>query len=271
MKVFSWLLVLFAFVATAHADEKIDAIIDAFSIKKEFLAAIEEMKPLAIYQRGSENISDRNEMFARHSQEKLDLFNKYINWENIRPDFLYAIKSNYSEEEIDAFYEFLNSEHGSSFFGKYDAVGQSVGEAFSRVFTLYGQEISDLYDKHQQEIGERLAELEKEAEKEDVAPRSGAEKPNIGDIVRFMVRTESGQMVGYNVSPGRMSDLFEKSPFQEGDIVLSMNGIVVNEPSRVREAYEMLKEFPQVHFEVRRNGQLVDFVIDIIELVSSNG
>lgn len=270
MKILSFLILVFALVVAAHADEKIDVILDAYSVKEDFLVLIEESKPTDFLALNSRDSTENDEMFARHYRENLEVFNKYISWENFKPYFVSELKNIFSEEEIDAFYEFAKSEHGASFFSKNMAVGQSFLTVYSNIFALYRQEESDLYDMHQQEVGKRMAELEK-AEQEAVAPGSEPKTPNIRDIVRFMVTTENGQMVGFKVGPGRRPELFEKSPFQEDDIVLSMNGIVVNEPSKVRDAYQMLKDFPQVHFEVRRNRRLVDFVIDINELAGIDG
>lgn len=76
----------------------------------------------------------------------------------------------------------------------------------------------------------------------------------ISDVVRFMVATENGQMVGYKVRPGRKRELFEQAGLKTNDIVVSVNGIQVNEPQKVREVYQALKNATEANLEVLRDG-----------------
>lgn len=77
---------------------------------------------------------------------------------------------------------------------------------------------------------------------------------NIGDVVRFMVATENGRMIGYRVRPGRKRELFDMVGLKNDDIVVSVNGIEVNEPQKVREVYQALKNATEAHLQVLRDG-----------------
>ncbi|HEY7774841.1 MAG TPA: type II secretion system protein GspC [Marinagarivorans sp.] len=77
---------------------------------------------------------------------------------------------------------------------------------------------------------------------------------SIGDVVRFMVATEGGQMIGYKVRPGRKRELFDQVGLKNNDIVVSVNGIEVNEPQKVREVYQALKTATEANLEVMRDG-----------------
>jgi general secretion pathway protein C len=77
---------------------------------------------------------------------------------------------------------------------------------------------------------------------------------NIGDVVRFMVATENGRMIGYKVRPGRKRELFDQVGLQTDDIVVSVNGIEVNEPQKVREVYQALKNATEANLQVMRDG-----------------
>jgi general secretion pathway protein C len=77
---------------------------------------------------------------------------------------------------------------------------------------------------------------------------------SIGDVVRFMVATENGQMIGYKVRPGRKRELFDQVGLKNDDIVISVNGIEVNEPQKVREVYQALKTATEANLEVMRDG-----------------
>ncbi len=77
---------------------------------------------------------------------------------------------------------------------------------------------------------------------------------SIGDVVRFMVATEDGRMIGYKVRPGRKRKLFDQVGLKTDDIVISVNGIEVNEPQKVREVYQALKNATEADLEVMRDG-----------------
>lgn len=77
---------------------------------------------------------------------------------------------------------------------------------------------------------------------------------NIGDVVRFMVATENGKMIGYKVRPGRKRELFDQVGLRADDIVVSVNGIEVNEPQKVREVYQALKNATEANLQVMRDG-----------------
>jgi general secretion pathway protein C len=77
---------------------------------------------------------------------------------------------------------------------------------------------------------------------------------SIGDVVRFMVATENGRMIGYKVRPGRKRELFDQVGLKNDDIVISVNGIEVNEPQKVREVYQALKTASEANLQVLRDG-----------------
>lgn len=77
---------------------------------------------------------------------------------------------------------------------------------------------------------------------------------SIGDVVRFMVATEGGRMIGYKVRPGRKRELFDQVGLKNDDIVISVNGIEVNEPQKVREVYQALKTASEANLQVLRDG-----------------
>ncbi len=77
---------------------------------------------------------------------------------------------------------------------------------------------------------------------------------SIGDVVRFMVATEGGRMIGYKVRPGRKRELFDQVGLKNDDIVISVNGIEVNEPQKVREVYQALKTATEANLQVLRDG-----------------
>lgn len=100
----------------------------------------------------------------------------------------------------------------------------------------------------------RTPEPEQEVFKAEVDESALKEVKSIGDVVRFMVATENGQMIGYKVRPGRKRELFDQVGLKNDDIVVSVNGIEVNEPQKVREVYQALKTATEANLEVMRDG-----------------
>lgn len=97
-------------------------------------------------------------------------------------------------------------------------------------------------------------EPERDVFKAEVDESALKEVKSIGDVVRFMVATENGQMIGYKVRPGRKRELFDQVGLKNDDIVVSVNGIEVNEPQKVREVYQALKTATEANLEVMRDG-----------------
>ena len=94
-----------------------------------------------------------------------------------------------------------------------------------------------------------------------VRPEQIQQARNIGDVVRFMVATENGRMIGYKVRPGRKRELFDQVGLKTDDIVVSVNGIEVNEPQKVREVYQALKTATEANLQVMRDGSTQSITI----------
>lgn len=86
---------------------------------------------------------------------------------------------------------------------------------------------------------------------------------NIGDVVRFSVHREGGQMVGYRVRPGRDRELFNQVGLKADDIVTSVNGIEVNDPKQIRSVYKSMQTATQAQLTVLREGQTHSITISL--------
>jgi len=108
----------------------------------------------------------------------------------------------------------------------------------------------------------RQAPTARPAQQKAVIKASDVKKAkNIGDVVRFMVATDNGKMIGYKVRPGRQRELFDQVGLKTDDIVVSVNGIEVNEPQKVREVYQALKTATEANLEVLRDGTTLSIPI----------
>lgn len=75
---------------------------------------------------------------------------------------------------------------------------------------------------------------------------------NLIKVVPF--RDDSGQVIGYTVSPGKNPILFADSGLQDGDVVIQVNGMNLSVPSNGAKALQLLKSKEPIDLVVMRNG-----------------
>jgi len=75
-------------------------------------------------------------------------------------------------------------------------------------------------------------------------------------------------MIGFRISPGRDRERFEAFGFQPGDVVVDINGTVLDDPSRGLQIFEALGESTQASVTVLREGAPQVLTIDTSQLES---
>ena len=88
------------------------------------------------------------------------------------------------------------------------------------------------------------------------------------DIVRLAPHVQEGQVVGFCVNPGRDRATFEALGLQPGDVVIDINGIVLDDPSQGLQVFQSLGESTQANVTVLRDGVPQVIVIDTTQLQS---
>ncbi len=88
----------------------------------------------------------------------------------------------------------------------------------------------------------------------------------ITEIIRLAPHLEGGQMIGFRVNPGRDRQAFAALGLEPGDVVIDVNGTVVNDPNRGIAVFEALGETTMANVTVRRNGVTQVIVIDTSQL-----
>ena len=120
------------------------------------------------------------------------------------------------------------------------------------------------YDPTRGKAGEAARALTKATQRTvKIDPKSKDAPKSINDVVRFSVYRKEGKMQGYRVRPGRNADLFKQAGLKTGDIVTSVNGIVVDDPRKIRSVYDSLKQAPEAQLEVLRDGAPVNITISL--------
>ena len=67
-----------------------------------------------------------------------------------------------------------------------------------------------------------------------------------------------GELVGYRLSPGRDSVLFESVGLQNGDIATQLNGQDLTDPAAMAEIFKDINDLTELNLTVDRNGQSYD-------------
>ncbi len=248
------------FTSPAYSSEQVDKIIEVLRYKENLQHMLADLQLPSPTPDSLEENSQYNEMAHRHKLENKELFDNHFTWSVLYPDIVLAIENTYSADEINAFYTFISSESGASFFSKLSLLQNTYSEVLSKSLASYEQQYMAISNRHTSELNKLLEEKNISTP----SPKEGeTEKTTIGDVVRFMVATENGQMIGYKVRAGANPTFYQASPFEDGDIVVSANGINLNEPSNVRELYQTLKTTRQIHFEIYREEKSIDFLLDL--------
>lgn len=66
---------------------------------------------------------------------------------------------------------------------------------------------------------------------------------------------DGGQLKGYRVNPGKDRRLFNSVGLRPGDIVTSVNGIQLNDPTQMGNLFDQLRTAGQLNVTVERGGQ----------------
>ena len=86
---------------------------------------------------------------------------------------------------------------------------------------------------------------------------------SLAEVLRIVPAKENGQLIGYKVSPGRDKSQFEQLGFKPNDVVTSINGISLDEPSKALEIYKLMRSARQASFSLNRNGAAMDIVVSL--------
>lgn len=86
---------------------------------------------------------------------------------------------------------------------------------------------------------------------------------SLSDVVSMSIHREDGQIVGYQIRPGRDSAMFDALGLETGDIVKAVNGTELTSPQRVMELYRNMGDATSASLLIERNGQDVTIDIDL--------
>lgn len=89
------------------------------------------------------------------------------------------------------------------------------------------------------------------------------EPAKITDYLRYSQSRRNGQLVGYQLMPGKDPEFFRASGLKSGDIAIQINGYDLTSPSDAFQALKALKTESEVSLWVDRNGEVTEILFSI--------
>jgi|GEM_PF-106415 len=101
------------------------------------------------------------------------------------------------------------------------------------------------------------SEIQKMRESMTESPTSFA------DFISIQPHSPQGQLIGYQVSPGKQPELFTQIGLRSGDIITQINGLDLSDIQQSIEAIEVLKESQSLQMDIIRSGEPMSLDIDM--------
>lgn len=107
------------------------------------------------------------------------------------------------------------------------------------------------------------AELAKQAQelRDDINEDPG----NITDYLKIAPKRENGEIIGYQLMPGKNPNFFQSAGLKSGDVAIQMNGYDLSQGTEAAQALKALKEEQEVSLLVDRNGDITEILFSINE------
>ncbi len=112
-------------------------------------------------------------------------------------------------------------------------------------------------------------ELQAPDEETDVGPQTEVESQleqasrSLSDVVSMSIHREDGQIVGYQIRPGRDRELFDSLGLEAGDVVMAVNGTQLTSPQKVMELYRNMGDTSSASLLIKRGEQELNIDIDL--------
>lgn len=85
------------------------------------------------------------------------------------------------------------------------------------------------------------------------------------DFISISPSISGGQLVGYQISPGKKPDLFKSAGLQAGDVVIQINGLDLTDPQQAKEAMTELQQANTIELTLTRDDEYITLYLDMPE------
>ena len=83
------------------------------------------------------------------------------------------------------------------------------------------------------------------------------------DFISISPKTEDGQLVGYQVKPGKDPALFQSAGLQAGDVIVQINGLDLTDTQQSMEAMNELRSAQSIELTITREGAYETIYLDV--------
>lgn len=115
--------------------------------------------------------------------------------------------------------------------------------------------VSENIDKRGDDQATRLAQSYRQRLYQN--PQSLAEVVNVSAV------RENGALLGYRVSPGKDQEQFAQLGFKMGDVVTSVNGVSLDNPTNTMVLFNDMRSAKEAVFELQRDGQALTLSVNL--------
>ena len=86
---------------------------------------------------------------------------------------------------------------------------------------------------------------------------------SLADVVLVSAVRDGAELRGYRLSPGRAAAEFTALGFRAGDIVTSINGLSLSDPSNTMRLYQTMRDAQAATFELERGGETLSLSVSL--------
>jgi len=115
--------------------------------------------------------------------------------------------------------------------------------------------VSENIDKRGDDQATRLAQSYRQRLYQN--PQSLAEVVNVSAV------RENGALLGYRVSPGKDQEQFAQLGFKMGDVVTSVNGVSLDNPTNTMVLFNDMRSAKEAVFELKRDGEAITLSVNL--------
>ena len=92
------------------------------------------------------------------------------------------------------------------------------------------------------------------------------ERPtNFTDFISISPKTNEGQLIGYQVSPGKKPELFQSAGLKAGDVIAQINGLDLTDMQQSQEALAQLRNAQTLELTIIRDDSYTTLYLDLPE------
>lgn len=128
------------------------------------------------------------------------------------------------------------------------------GKTFNQLRAVEESPVKAINATSNEDVKEELKETRKEL----------LEEPGkLFDYIRISPKRVDGEIVGYNLSPGKDPKLFEQMGLKNGDLATAINGYQLTDMTQAMAAIGELREASSATIVIERDGQTLDVLFSL--------